>query len=402
MDKVTSKVRAFYETYPYPPGGAVDTDGYHARLLLSYIERPQAATCKLQVLEAGCGRGLNLLVAARMQPDVKFIGIDINRVAIAEAKEKTAALGLENLRFAEGNLLDPASIPPVPGGYDLILSYGVIHHLSDPQAGLAHLRDKLAAHGAIGMMVDGSYGRQPLDRFRDALAILESDDMSAGRQERARALSGIAEHTLFKGNYWQGTSRSEDVEFADRCLHVHEHSYDWESLNRLLEGAGLAFIRWLEPADWSVAQFGAQPILQSLLTELDQYQRYRLVERLFYRPKLTFIAAGKSSGVRSPLHHELLEQARFRINPQVKFVDRDEEVCRCQLRSREPVEIRSSSATQILSLPELSQSDMTATQIAHNLSHLELSRESVYQSLFDLEEAELIFRPNILPNKGGD
>ncbi|MCU7844393.1 MAG: class I SAM-dependent methyltransferase [Candidatus Thiodiazotropha sp. (ex Monitilora ramsayi)] len=400
MDKVTSKVRAFYETYPYPPGGAVDTDGYHARLLLSYIERPENATGKLQVLEAGSGRALNLLAAARLQPDVAFTGIDINRVAIREAQQKAVALGLENLQFAEGDLLNPASIPTVPGGYDLILSYGVIHHLSDPQAGLAHLRGRLAAHGAVGMMVDGSYGRQPLDRFRDALAFLERDDESVSSRDTARALSKIAEQTLFKGNYWQGTSSSDDVEFADRCLHVHENSYDIESINRLLADSGLRFIRWLEPADWSVTQFGEESLLQSLLSKLDAHQRYRLVERLFYRPKLIFMAAAMENSIRCPLRPESWEQVRFRINPQVRFFEREERLCRYQLRNREPVEIHSLCATQILSLRDLSQSDMTATQITDDLSRQGQNRESVYQSLLDLETAELIYRPNTLP--GGE
>ncbi|MCU7813045.1 MAG: class I SAM-dependent methyltransferase, partial [Candidatus Thiodiazotropha sp. (ex Notomyrtea botanica)] len=179
MDKVTSKVRAFYETYPYPPGGTVDCDGYHARLLLSYVEQPQGASEKLHVLEAGCGRALNLQAATRLQPDIDFTGIDINRVAIREAQQAASSEGLTHLRFAESNLLDASSIPAVKGGYDLILSYGVIHHLSDPLKGLIHLQESLATQGVIALMVDGSFGRQPLDRYRDALTKLGGEGRTA-------------------------------------------------------------------------------------------------------------------------------------------------------------------------------------------------------------------------------
>ncbi len=393
MDKVTSKVRAFYEAYPYPPGGAVDTDGYHARLLLSNIERSQQSDERLQVLEAGCGRGLNLIAAAGLQPEVVFTGIDINRVAIQEAQQKVSELGLTNLQFAEADLLDPATIPSVNDGYDLILSYGVIHHLSDPLKGLKSLHGRLSDEGVIGIMLDGRYGRQPLDRFREALTMLGIDQPANANQQMARALAEVAEQDLFKGSYWQGTAETDEVEFVDRCLHVHENSYDIDSLNRLLEDAGLGFVRWLEPADWRLDEMVQHAELQKALESCNEQQRYALVERLFDRAKLSFIAAKIKSPRRAALEQMDIAMTRFRINPQMKLPEKDLGSSCCRLRQRS-VEIKQPWADAILSLSNLSNSDMSGDEICRILSPQDSVRESIEQTLMALEEAELIYRPN--------
>ncbi|MCU7915847.1 MAG: class I SAM-dependent methyltransferase [Candidatus Thiodiazotropha sp. (ex Gloverina cf. vestifex)] len=395
MDKVTSKVRAFYETYPYPPGGAVDCDGYHARLLLSYIERTENGRENLQVLEAGCGRAVNLQAAARLQPDVEFTGIDINRVAIREAQQAVLSRGLSNLKFAEADLLDPSSIPPVEGGYDLILSYGVIHHLSDPLKGLSHLQANLSAQGVIALMVDGSFGRQPLDRYRDILSTLERDgEIASSRMATARALARVAEHTLFKGNCWQGTAEVDEVEFADRCLHVHECNYDMDSLKQLLDAAGLRFVRWLEPADWSVNRLLEEPSLKQLLSQQDEFQRYRLIERLFYRPKLTFVAARQAADSRHELSMADIAQTSFRLNPQVKLMSKESGGASYQLRQQALFEPETLCEQQVMALAELSSSQLSGSQIANRLAESDCSHDAVFSVLYELEARELIYRPN--------
>ncbi|MCU7814061.1 MAG: class I SAM-dependent methyltransferase [Candidatus Thiodiazotropha sp. (ex Rostrolucina anterorostrata)] len=97
MDKITTEVRAFYEAYPYPPEGQVDCDGYHGPLLLSYLQRTCSKLTRLQLLEAGCGRGLNLQTMAGKRTEVDFTGIDINRIAVQEATQRSKELVLQNM-----------------------------------------------------------------------------------------------------------------------------------------------------------------------------------------------------------------------------------------------------------------------------------------------------------------
>jgi SAM-dependent methyltransferase len=394
LDKVTATVRDFYEAYPYPPDGTIDCDGYHAALLSSYVERTGNGRHPLRVLEAGCGRALNLQAAARLQPKVEFTGIDINRVAIAEARQALADMGPDNLCCLPADLLEAASMPTVEGGYDLVLSYGVIHHLSDPAAGLQCLRERLAPDGVMALMLDGRYGRQPLDRYLEALAMLDTGrETSGSRMATARALARVAEHSLFNGNCWRGTAEVDDVEFADRCLHVHERSYDLDGLQRLIASAGLRFLRWMEPGDWSAAALSDDPDLRQRLSQLDVERQYRLIERLCYRPKLTLILTQQHARPRARLASAAIGEAVFRRNPQLKPIEIDAETV-YRLRARRPVSPASACIGQILQLDVVRTGSFSAQEIADHPGLTGFDRDEVSQALFTLEADEWLYRPH--------
>ncbi len=395
MDKVTDSVRAFYEAHPYPPGDRVDCDGYQARWLLSTVERSDADG-PLRVLEAGCGRGLNLQAAARAQPEADFTGVDLNRVAIAEARE-AAASGPQKLRFQTADLMQPRSLPETEGGFDLILSYGVVHHLSDPAAGLRHLRERLSPQGVLALMVDGRFGRQPLDRFLQALALLPGGSGDPpSRLATARALARAAEPGLFRHTHWQGTAEVDDVEFADRCLHVHERSYTVDELWSLLERAGLCFLRWLEPADWRPAGLFDDPELGSLVDALTPRQRYRLVERLHERPKLTLLAIPEEGAPRRPLRPEQVPVTLFGLNPQLK--QRQPEnggEALWQLRRQPAAEAGHCARAILLAADAMGEAFRGEAMIAH-LRQRGFQQHDVVETLFRLESSEWLYRPHPL------
>ena len=395
MDKVTAAVRAFYETYPYPSGDDALCDGYHGRLLLSYLERPQGAPRSLGVLEAGCGRGVNLsAVAARQQQD-RFTGIDINRVAIDEAARTAAQRGLDNLDFQVANLLDSASLPEVEEGYDVILSYGVLHHLSDPVKGLRQLRERLAPQGVIGLMVDGSYGRQPLDRYLEALEIIEPAGLQRpSRRTSAQALARAAEQGVFKGNYWQGTASVNEVEFADRCLHVHEMSYDITGLWRLLGAAGLRFIRWQESSDWCLEGISEEPQLAARLQALDPVDLYRVIERLAYRPKLTLVAARQEDSPRKAPTRDEVSCLRFVVNPQLG-IHRDEQGAaqwrlRCRPVSMEPGGWEEEVVAEVGDSAE----GLSARTLLERLAESGLDRDQGVELIHRMHVRELLYSPH--------
>jgi 2-polyprenyl-3-methyl-5-hydroxy-6-metoxy-1,4-benzoquinol methylase len=393
LDRITAAVRAFYEAYPYPPGKDANCDGYHAQLLLSYLERPFDAPCSLQVLEAGCGRGVNLAAAAKQQRQHQFTGIDINRVAIDEASKKAVEQGASNLQFCVADLLNEATLPEYRTGYDVIISYGVLHHLSDPVRGLRQLTELLAPHGVMGLMVDGSYGRQPLDRYLQALEIIESkgggDGDDAKRFFHAQALARVAEQSIFKGNYWQGTAQVDEVEFADRCLHVHAQSYDIKGLWNLLESAGLSFVRWQEHADWSLEGMTNDPQLVEQLQKLDKMSRYQVIERLAYRPKLTLIAAKQGDSPRKRLLIDEILRCRLAINPQLKMCQSDS----CwRLRNRSMV-VEPAEEMILLQLKAFEEGVTSQVMLEH-LAETGINQEQGIDLLYRMHNRELLYRPH--------
>ncbi|MEN8166402.1 MAG: class I SAM-dependent methyltransferase [Pseudomonadota bacterium] len=289
VDKVTKTVKAFYQAYPYPSGIPRSGPASEPRVLLERLRGPRASAGPLKILEAGCGCGLGLIAAAKRDQESHFTGVDINPVAIAQAQERAAGEGLGNLRVYPADLLSPEAIESPAGGFDLIYSFGVVHHLSSPVTGLLNLKRLLAPQGVLACMVYGRYAREPLRRLVEAIDLAVDPSLSvAERMEPARLLAEVAEQTLFKGTAWEGTSRVDDIEFADRCLHVHEQSYDIDSLWALLAQSGLSFAAWLEPDDWSIGLFEQAPI-RSLVKTLGARDRYKLVEMLFSRPRLELL-----------------------------------------------------------------------------------------------------------------
>ena len=322
-------------------------------------------------------------------------------MAIDEAHQAALKQELSNLRFQVADLMQPETLPSVPGGYDLILSYGVLHHLKNPTEGLNQLSRLLSPQGAIAFMVDGRFGRQPLDRYLQALALLGDEaDPEQAREVRARALARVADRSLFRATHWQGTAETDPVEFADRCLHVHEQSFTVDELWALLSSAGLAFLRWLEPADWQASAVLSEPVLSEAITKLTQVDRYRLVERLCERPKLTLIAVPDGVRSRAELTLDSVDQAVFRLNPQLKALQQDG-LSLWQLRNQSPRAAETRVAETLLKHAQGKEGGFSFGSITEMLMQEGYLLPQVRETLIHLVTSEWLYLPHS-PSRGGD
>ena len=79
-----------------------------------------------QVLDLGCGFGLFSLYYASVLPGVRFRGIDSNPRRIAMAEAAARRLGLANVRYEVGDVLD------FRGGerFDAAYMLDIVHHIS--------------------------------------------------------------------------------------------------------------------------------------------------------------------------------------------------------------------------------------------------------------------------------
>ena len=320
MDKTTLAVKNMYEKYPYPSGVVQMRTGVDVNLLLSYVKVAKEQSGVLNVLDAGCGRGIGLIGAAMMQPDVNFIGADINCTALSDARQNAESRGLTNIQFIEADLMTLEGVDVPEGGFDVIYSSGVLHHLSEPLIGLQNLEKVLAPHGVISLMLYGSYGRQALYRLIEGIELMQGEEHSIEEKlPLARLLAEVAEQTIFKDNSWQNTSVVNDVEFVDRCLNVNEVSYDIESLWQLLEQANMQFIRWSEPEEWSITKLFDNVQLVGELAKLSPKEQYKIMERMFERPRLELIISKTSNAPRPSIGIESIEGLNFVVNPEVSF-----------------------------------------------------------------------------------
>ncbi|HVP28115.1 MAG TPA: class I SAM-dependent methyltransferase [Myxococcota bacterium] len=103
-----------------------------------------------RVLEIGCGIGTDTVSFARAGATVT--AVDLSERSLALARQRIAVCGLEGVRFVEADVerLGEA-LPAEP--YDLVYSFGVLHHTPDPDAALRALRPYVAPGGTLKLMV---------------------------------------------------------------------------------------------------------------------------------------------------------------------------------------------------------------------------------------------------------
>jgi 2-polyprenyl-3-methyl-5-hydroxy-6-metoxy-1,4-benzoquinol methylase len=104
-----------------------------------------------KVLEIGCGIGTDTINFARAGAQVTTV--DLSDESIELARKRAAVFRLEDrIRFCPGNAEQLSAFVPVEP-YDLIYSFGVIHHTPHPEAVLEQLRQYTRPGTTIKIMV---------------------------------------------------------------------------------------------------------------------------------------------------------------------------------------------------------------------------------------------------------
>ena len=100
-----------------------------------------------RILDLGCGFGLFSLYFASQQPDRTLVGVDIDEGRITDARKSAAKLGLENVRYASGDVLEWDG----ERGFDAIYILDMIHHLpqEDVRGFLEGVRSRLEPGGTL-------------------------------------------------------------------------------------------------------------------------------------------------------------------------------------------------------------------------------------------------------------
>ncbi len=108
-----------------------------------------------RVLDAGCGIGRHAFFAARYGAS-EVVALDLS-AAVETAREVLA--DLPNAEVVQGDLTHPP-LRGDGGGFDLIYSIGVLHHLPDPEAGFRALATLVRPGGTLFVWVYGHEGNR--------------------------------------------------------------------------------------------------------------------------------------------------------------------------------------------------------------------------------------------------
>jgi SAM-dependent methyltransferase len=137
----------------------------------------------IDVLDAGCGRGLALLALAERYPKSRFVGYDLGADAIAFANGSAKADGLRNVQFEARDLTGYDERER----FDFITTFDAVHDQKDPQEFLRGLHGALRPGGVYLMQdVGGSVHLEknldfPLASFLYGVSLMHCMPVSLGQ-----------------------------------------------------------------------------------------------------------------------------------------------------------------------------------------------------------------------------
>jgi len=247
-------VRDFYERYPYPrPVDSLDKyrslwqDPQRRRAdhHLFWPRRPFRDTRR--ILIAGCGTSQAAKHALRW-PEAMVAGIDFSATSVHRTEELKLKYRLDNLQVHQ---LPLERVGDLQTDFDQIVCTGVLHHLTDPDEGLAALRSVLKPDGAMHLMVYAPYGRSGiymLQEFCRRVGIEATDD---GIFSLIAALESLPVGHPLQALLREAPDFRDGAALADALLHPQDRAYSVPQLFEFLEKGGLAFGRWVRQAPYA-------------------------------------------------------------------------------------------------------------------------------------------------------
>jgi SAM-dependent methyltransferase len=99
-----------------------------------------------QCLDAGCGGGDVTVELARIAPDGRVVGTDVDEAKLALGRAEAAEVGIANVTFRSADVMQP---PSDGAAFDLVYARFLLSHLPDPQKAVTHLAAQLAVGGTL-------------------------------------------------------------------------------------------------------------------------------------------------------------------------------------------------------------------------------------------------------------
>lgn len=288
---MSEEVRRQYEAYPYPSRDPAEEKrrlitGSPSRLaeVNHYLFRGRRDFSRpFRALVAGGGTGDAAIMLAQQLADVgpggRVTYLDLSESARGIAEARAAARGLSNIDFVTGSLLEVAAL--APGPFDYIDCCGVLHHLTEPEAGLRALEGVLAEDGGLGVMVYGSYGRAGVYPLQTMLRQLgEGLPLEERIAQARRLLAALPPSNAFARNPFLGDHERGDAELVDLLLHSQDRSYSVPELLELVGATALKLASFIEPARYDPATYLRDRKLLAGLESLSAEDRAAFAERL--------------------------------------------------------------------------------------------------------------------------
>ncbi|MGH8712872.1 MAG: class I SAM-dependent methyltransferase [Casimicrobiaceae bacterium] len=236
-ESVLPAVKDQYERYPYPMRDPADEKHRIVRTWLDDLpminqycfagRRRFDRGFRVLVAGGGTGDGTIYLAEQLRDTDAEIVHVDVSAASNQIARQRAAVRGLRNIRWIDGSLLS-LSRGDV-GVFDYINCCGVLHHLADPEAGMAALLPLRAEDGAFGIMVYARYGRTGIYQMQSLLRLINAgvDDPDRRLANTKALLPGLPRTNWFARaqDLYREHVIGGDAGIYDMLLHAQDRAY---------------------------------------------------------------------------------------------------------------------------------------------------------------------------------
>jgi SAM-dependent methyltransferase len=276
-DEVSLQVRQQYEENPYPrwakahPPQRPTTIGQY---LHAKFPPTQSISAGNDVLVAGCGTGQHAVETAQRFTSARVLAVDLSLSSLAYAKRQTRAIGLDNIEYAQADILELGSIRR---RFDLIEAIGVLHHLAEPFKGWRVLLELLRPRGLMRIGVYSELARAHVKSARSFIAergyrAIPDDIRRLRRELMDGAHNGHEANSLLN----QPTG-AEDFftlsECRDLLFHVQEHRLTLPDIGAFLADNDLALLGF-EVGAATQARYRSRFPRDAAMTDLASWQAF--------------------------------------------------------------------------------------------------------------------------------
>ncbi len=247
-DVVSEKVRDQYEENPYPRWTKVPADkeailiDQYLRTQLPRVSYQAVGDRPIKILIAGCGTGMHAIQRAQQFRNADVLAIDLSLSSLSYAIRKTQELGLQNIRYAQADILAFKS----DATFDVIDSSGVLHHLADPLKGWRNLASMLRPGGLMHIGLYSAMARKNVNLARDHLA-REGRDYSIAEVRKLRAQAAALPQDSQLKTISEFSDFFSTSECRDLLFHVQEHQFSIPQISAFLTEAGFKFLGFETP-----------------------------------------------------------------------------------------------------------------------------------------------------------
>lgn len=260
-----------YTEYPYPEFNEIHMDAERSHYANVKREGPHVVIPDLtlenlnhylyhgdedfqhsfRVLIAGGGIGGTAMFLAEQlnHTNAEIVYLDFSPASMKIAKGRAAIRNLKNIIFINDRI---ENIPNLDLGlFDLIDSYGVLHHLKHPQEALQILGNCLKEKGGMTIMMYAQYGRTGVYNMQ-TLQQLVNDEARSRKEEVSNAwkiLEILPPTNLFKRteNIAPDHLRAGDAGLYDLLLHKQDQAYTLPDMMEMINMSGVHFVAFAEP-----------------------------------------------------------------------------------------------------------------------------------------------------------